>query len=47
MFARRAWSKVLFSCLISRQLFRKRMTRNEALDLLLVSSGEMVVCAQL
>ena len=38
--------EVLFSYLVSRQLFRERMTRNEILGLLLVAAGVLVVCAQ-
>lgn len=39
--------EVLFSYLVSRQLFRERMTRNEVFGLLLVTAGVLVVCAQL
>ena len=39
--------EVLFSYLVSRQLFQERMTRNEILGLLLVGAGVLVVCAQL
>lgn len=39
--------EVLFSYLVSRQLFRERTTRNEMLGLILVSAGVLVVCAQL
>ena len=39
--------EVLFSYLVSRQLFRERTTRNEMLGLILVAAGVLVVCAQL
>jgi len=39
--------EVLFSYLVSRQLFRESMTRNEMLGLLLVTAGVLVICAQL
>lgn len=38
--------EVLFSYLVSRRLFKERMTRNEMAGLLLVSAGVLVVCAQ-
>ncbi len=39
--------EVLFSYVVSRRLFKERMSRNERLGLLLVSAGVLVVCAQL
>ncbi len=39
--------EVLFSYLVSRQLFKERMTRHEAAGLVLVTAGVLVVCAQL
>ncbi len=39
--------EVLFSYLVSRQLFRERTSRNEMLGLILVAAGVLVVCAQL
>jgi drug/metabolite transporter (DMT)-like permease len=39
--------EVLFSYLVSRRLFKERMSRNELAGLLLVSVGVLVVCAQL
>ena len=39
--------EVLFSYLVSRQLFRERTTRQELLGLILVAAGVVVVCAQL
>jgi len=39
--------EVLFSYLVSRQLFRESLTRDEVLGLLLVSAGVLVICAQL
>ena len=38
--------EVLFSYVVSRRLFKERMTRNELTGLLLVSAGVLVVCAQ-
>ena len=38
--------EVLFSYLVSRKLFKERLTRNELAGLLLVSAGVLVVCAQ-
>lgn len=38
--------EVLFSYLVSRRLFREKITRNELLGLLLVGAGVLVVSAQ-
>ena len=38
--------EVLFSYLVSRQLFKERMSRNELAGLVLVTAGVLVVCAQ-
>ena len=38
--------EVLFSYLVSRRLFKERMSRGELAGLLLVSAGVLVVCAQ-
>lgn len=38
--------EVLFSYVVSRRVFRERMTRNELLGLICVCAGVLVVCAQ-
>lgn len=39
--------EVLFSYLVSRRLFKERMSRNELAGLVLVGAGVLVVCAQM
>lgn len=39
-------TEVLFSYLVSRQLFKERLSRNELAGLVLVTAGVLVVCAQ-